>query len=158
MKIVQNAITAPNTDAVFLVLLSIDHDDLAAPIYCVNNNQAVTSTIPGGSTLFLATAFNFVLGRNADGEVNNAQLTIDNVDRRIVQAVRTISSPATVTAWIIMASDPNTIVQGPWNFELLNVTYNSYNVSGDLVFKAYLEEIAGTVFFPPNTFPGLYGS
>jgi len=39
----QAAINAQETDEIFLILLTISHDDLAEPIRVVSNNENITS-------------------------------------------------------------------------------------------------------------------
>ena len=153
---INDELIAPSTAEVFLVLLVLSHVDLANDIYLVSNTESIVSSVTGSAETYTAMAFDFVPPNSSDGELNTARVTIDAVDRTVIQAVRTISSPATITAYIIQASDPNTIVQGPWAFTLQNVNYTKESVTGDLVYKAYLEEVAGTVFFTPSNFPLLY--
>ena len=86
----------------------------------------------------------------------NSQLTIDNVDRSIVQAVRTISGPATVSAKIVLASNPDYTEAGPWDFSLRNVTYNRQQVSGQLIYSMNLHDYVSVMRFDTINFPGLF--
>lgn len=144
---------ASQTGEIFLVILEIDHPDLAQPIRVVNNNEAIVSN---GDT-YLATAFSFILPAQEDGKISNSSLTIDNVDRTIVEVIRTITSFPTVAASVILASDPDVIEAGPFDFQLRNVNYNRNSVTGDLIYESFLRDNLGTVKYKNINFPGLFG-
>jgi hypothetical protein len=146
------AMYAAQTDSVFLQLLLIDHDDLAAAIPVVNNTESVIS---GGIT-YLPFAFLIDLPDDNEGEITSARLTIDNVDRQIVEAVRSIQSKATVTWSVVLASSPNTVEAGPFEFDLRNVTYDKQTVSGELVYEDRLNLEVGRLRFTPIAFGGLF--
>ena len=147
------AINAPQTGEVFLLILEINHDDLPSPIRVVNNNEAIISN---GDT-YLATAFNFSIPAQEEGIISNSRLSIDNVDRAIVLAVRSIASPPDVSVSVILASDPDTIEAGPWEFKLRNTTYNRQSVSGELVYDSHMRDNCGTIKYTTLNFPGMFG-
>lgn len=142
---------APETNEVFLYLLEISHTNLSTPIRVVNNRENI---IHNGNT-YLATAFNFTPPAESDGEIQPAKLTIDNVDRRIVEAIRTINSLADISAIVVLASDPDTIEVGPYEMILKNVSYNSETVSGDLIYLNYVLHNISTIVMNNKNFPGL---
>jgi hypothetical protein len=148
----EGAITAPETSEIFLTLLDIEHGELpSGTIRVVNNNEDVTAN----TNTYIATAFQFTPPSQNDEDIQPAKITIDNVDRVIVEAIRTITSPATVTARIVLASDPDTTEVGPFEMVLQNVTYNASTVSGELIYLQYLQENAGTISLDNVNFPGL---
>lgn len=147
------AINAPQTSEVFLIILEINHADLPSPIRVVNNNEAIISN---GDT-YLATAFTFDIPAQEDGTISNSRLSIDNVDRAIVQAIRSISSPPDISVSVILASDPDTIEAGPWEFKLRNTTYNRQSVSGELVYDSHMRDNCGTIKYTTLNFPGMFG-
>jgi len=149
----RTAINAPQTSEVFLVILEITHDGLPAPIRVVNNNEAI---VHDGDT-YLATAFRFTIPSQEDGKITNSRLIIDNVDRVIVEAIRSIHTPPNVSASVILASNSDIIEAGPWEFKLRNTTYNRSTVSGELVFESYMRDNCGTIKYKNTSFPGLFG-
>lgn len=149
----KQAVFASQTEQVFLVILDIDHPDLGSPIRVVNNNQDIVSN---GNT-YVATAFNFILPAQEDGVISNSSLSIDNVDRTIVNTIRSISSTPTVTASVILASDPNVLEAGPWEFQLTDVSYDRQQVKGQLIYESYMRDNCGTVKYKNLNFPGLFG-
>lgn len=147
------ALLKQQTEQVFLILIEIDHADLASPIRLVNNNADVTS----GGDDYTAAAFEFTPPVEVDGSIKPSTIAFDAVDRSIIEAVRSISSAPTVTAEIIRADAPDTIEAGPWVFYLRNVTYNMTGVSGELVPDNGLRNNFGTVSYKNTSFPGLFG-
>ena len=147
------AVNAPQTGEVFLTLVKIDHDDLSAPLYFVNNTENITSN----SIEYFATAFSISPPAEEDGVIRNTSIAIDGVDRSVVQAIRSISgNPPTITMSIILASTPDVVEAGPWEFTLTNVHYNAYTVSGDLIYQNYVRDNLSMIKYSANNFPGLY--
>lgn len=149
----REAINASETAQVFLVILEISHVDLRDPIRVVNNNENIVSN---GDT-YLATAFDFTLPAQEDGKVSNSTLTIGNVDRVIVQALRSISSPPDVSVSVILASDPDVIEAGPFDFVLTDTSYNRQTVNGTLNYQIYMRDNISVIRYKNTTFPGLFG-
>lgn len=143
---------AQSTDEVWLVLVTIEHDDLSAPIRVVNNTEDVTS---GGDT-YTAFPFDITLPDAREDAPPRARLAIDNVSREIAQAIRSISSAATVTLEVIRAADPDTIeISWPF-FKLTNVKWDVAQVSGDLTLEDFTSEPFPAGIFSPAGFPGLF--
>lgn len=141
---------AQETGEVWLVLLTITAEGMQ-PLRVVNNNQDVVS---GGNT-FIAFPFEIELPSEEPDSPSGARLRIDNVDKRIVEAIRSISSPPSVTLQVVLASQPNTIELSFEGLTLRGVTYDADSVRGDLVFEAiYTEPI--TLSIIPTRFPGLF--
>lgn len=99
-EFIANAV-ADSTDNPTLVLLTFDHDDLPEPIRLVRNRVDIVSR---GET-FTAFPFELTLPGASDGGDTPARLSIDNIDQRIVQTIRAISTPPTVLIEIVMGSD-----------------------------------------------------
>ncbi len=141
------------TDDVFLVLLTITHDDIT-PIRVVNNNENITSD----SNLFIAYPFEITLPDSTGDGTPSAQLVIDNVSREIAESIRSITTAPKVTISVIRAADPDTIEITFAPFTLRNVKWDIMKVSGDLS----MEEIAIEPFpigqFTPAQFQGLFAT
>lgn len=143
---------AQETADVWLVLLTIDHPDLSAPIRVVNNKTDITS----GGDLFVGFPFDIELPSDAEEEPPQAKLTIDNVSREIGQALRIITSPATVLMELILASDPDTIEVSWPGFILDNTKWDALSVSGRLSTENFTAEPYPAGTFSPAGFPGLF--
>lgn len=141
-----------STDDVWLVLLTIDHADLAAPIRVVNNTEEITSR--GDS--FTAYPFDIVLPDARDDAAPRAKIEIDNVSREIGQAIRTISSAPSVLIEIIRAAAPDTVELSWSQFTMRNIKWSAGKVSGDLMLEDFTVEPFPAGIFSPASFPGLF--
>ena len=140
------------TSEAFLILLTLTHPDLAGPIRVVNNGVDVVS---GGDT-FIAFPFRLSLPTDSDERPPRARLSIDNVDRQIVTAVRQVSGPIGVLMEIVLASDPDTIEASFPDFELTEVRYDALVVEGDLGIEAFVREPFPGDRFTPSGYLGLF--
>lgn len=148
----RSAVYNQETGEVFLILLEIDHDDLDDPLRFVDNTEDVTSN---GDTY---TAYPFLIDIPADDSdrLPSVQLSIDNIDRSILEALRGIDSPPTVNLSVILNSDPDTVELGPLEFTLKNIEYNAFVITGELSYEDILSEGFPKDSFSPENFPGLY--
>jgi len=148
----RQAINAPETGEAFIILLTLDHPDLAAPIRV--SSDAVDTVSRGNS--FVAFPFDLSLPDDTDGRPPRAKLRIDNVDRRIVRAIRSIPSPPSVLIEIVRGADPDAIEAAFPDFQMRDIGYDALVVEGALT----LEELNGEPYpariFSPADFPGLF--
>jgi len=143
----RQALFDQETSEVFLPLLTISHTDMTT-LRFVNNNEDVTSN---GNT-FSAFSFDIALpSEEDDGSISQVEIKIDNVDRKIVQSIRDISSAPDVQLDIVLASDPDTAEAGPFNFTLQQARYDAITVTGTLGYPSVLDEpYPGDVLTPQN--------
>lgn len=134
-----------------LVLLEISHDDLAASILVVNNKENITSD----GDEYTGYPFEIFLPDSKDDAPPRAKLRIDNVSREIGQAIRTISSPASVTIRVIRAATPDTIEAEFVGMILTNVSYDALTVEGELEFEDLTREPFPAHTFNPANYPGV---
>lgn len=127
----REAINAPETDEVFLVLLTIEEDSLPEPIRVVHNHEDIVSN---GET-YLAFFFGLELPEERGETMSGSRIVIDNVDRQIVDAVRRAVGRPQLTLEVVLASDPHTVEAGPFVFVLDNVEYDATTVTGEAVFE-----------------------
>ena len=148
----KSAVNAPETGEAFLVLVTIDHADLAAAIRVTSDG---VDTVSNGNT-FVAFPFEISLPDSRVEGAPRAKLTIDNVDRQIVQAVRDISTAADVTVDVVLASDPDTVEASFPDFKLRDVTFDALTVTGELTVEHFAGEPYPAAIFSPANFPGLF--
>lgn len=148
----RQALYAQETGEAFLVLLTIDHANLASPIRV--SSDAV-DTVSRGDT-YIAFPFRLSLPDDSDDRPPRARLTIDNVDRTIVQTLRQISSAPTVLIEAVRGADPGTVEAAFPDFELANARYDALTVQGDLTLESFLHEPYPAERFTPADFPGLF--
>lgn len=144
-------LNAEVAEEVYLALLTIDHDELSEPIRVVNNIEAITSR----ELEFIALPFELELPAEQSDGLGVAQIKVDNVDRRIVQAIRSISSAPSVTIEMIVADDPDVVELTVDDLVLANATYDATTVRGTLQFEDLLSEPANESI-TPERFPSLF--
>lgn len=150
----QNALTSAfsqQTDEVWLVLLTIAHPALPAPLRFVNNMESVTSR----GNLYVAFPFEIEFPEQDPDSAGEARISIDNIDRQIVQTVRQISSPPDVTIEVVLASTPSTVEASFSGMVLRDVSYDADKVSGTLRFEDIMSEPL-SVQMTPQRFPGMF--
>jgi len=148
----KQAIHAQETGEVFLMLLTIAHASLTPSLRFANNTVDVTSR---GNT-YLGWPFQVVLPQEFDDQLPVVQIQIDNIDRRIMEGVRLLTSPPAVTLEVVLASAPDTVEAGPFAFTFKGCDYDSLVVSGTLLFEDVLNEPYPRYAFTPGLFPGLF--
>lgn len=144
------AMNAPQSGEVWLVLLTISNPSIET-IRVVNNNEDIVSR---GNT-YLAFPFEIELPGQDPDSPSSARLRIDNVDKRIVEAVRSISTPPIITIEVVLASQPDTVEIGYTDLTLRAVEYDVNSVRGELTFESIFSEPV-TLTMTPNRFPGLF--
>ena len=148
----RQSLYAGETGDAFLVLLTLSHASLTEPIRVTSDSVDMVSR--GDS--FIAFPFEISLPDDEDGRPPRARLVIDNIDRRIVQAVRSLSAAPAVLIEIVRAADPDTVEARFVDFRLVNVTYDSSVVEGDLTVEDFTAEPFPSASFSPSLFPGLF--
>lgn len=143
---------AQQTDQVFLVLLTINHASLAEPIRVVNNYENVTHD----SNTYIGFPFDIELPGDFEEALPSVRLTICNVDRQIVYAIRTLTGPPTIRIKVVLASAPEDVQAGPYVMTLREADYNSLTVSGTIMPEDVLNEVFPGDSFTPAVAPGLF--
>lgn len=147
------AVHAQETGEAFLVLLTLSHPDLAQPIRVTSDGKDTPSR---GST-YLQYPFEVTLPDEGDEAPPSVSLRIDNVDRQIVAAVRGITGDAiTVRLEVVLASTPDVVEAGPYDFALREVSYDAQTIEGTLHYEDIIAEPYPGDSFTPSRFPGQF--
>lgn len=150
------ALFAQETDKVLLARIEISHASiLGGPLRFVNN----MSDVVAGANTYTAFPFQITLPDEDDqGGVPKIKLLIDNVDRQIVQTIRSLPpSPApTVKVELFLAHQPTTVEVSYADLILRQVPYNVFTVEGDLLLDDDDLEPYPQYSFSPANFPGLF--
>ena len=99
----QPTVNLPEIDVAFWFLLTIRA--AGDTIRVVNNYEDITSR---GNT-FIAYPFNLALPSDTGEAMPELMLTIDNVDQRLVKAIRELLTPPDITFEMVLSSAPNTV-------------------------------------------------
>lgn len=148
------AMLAQETGEVFLVCITIAHPSLEAPYLLVNDYNPLQRT----AGTFQPFAFDVSLPNEQDDKLPQVQMTIDNIDNEILQAIRNVPGqrPA-VTLEVVLASSPNAVEAGPFNFSILSINYNDATIQGTIGFE---DDLLNTAFpadtYTPTNSKGLF--
>jgi hypothetical protein len=136
-----HGVTDEATAEDFLVLLTLTHPDLAAleadapelgvsggALRLVNHPVNIVSR---GET-YLGFPFSWVDPEQGERPRPRARLRIDNVDRRITQLIRSLSSAPYARAEIVLGSDPDTVERAYPPFVMTSADWGDVDVSADL--------------------------
>jgi len=135
-----------------VILVTIEHPDLPAPLRL---NNSVLNIESRGET-FLAS---FVEAKILDSDPERtpqAQLTVSNIDRTLVAALRATATACLITLEIIRRSDPDTVERSMSNLELRNVQGDELVIQGDLIPRRLRPQKAIDYYFSPTVCPGLF--
>ena len=121
-------------------------EDLGPDVYGVTSN--------GERYLFLP--FEINLPQDDKTGAVSAKLTIDNVNRQIVQYARQTRKPISVDIKCILSNALDVIELEYDEFKLTNVSYDGFTVSGDLSIDYLGLEPFPCGRFTPSGFPGLF--
>ena len=80
----------------------------------------------------IAFPFEIILAADDGSQLPEVQLTIDNIDRTMVAAMRTLSEPPNISVQVVLASQPDIVEIEINNMVLREVTYDAYKISGTL--------------------------
>jgi len=138
------------TGEIFLTLLTISHADLSQPIRVCNDAKNIVSN---GDT-YIALPFEVTLPSDEGDQPSRARIQIDNVDRTMIIAIRSITSSPDVTIDVVRQSAPDTVEISFPDFTFDNISYDALIISGDLTFENYLQEPYPAGIFDPSRFPG----
>ncbi len=148
----QTAIHARATDEVFLVLLTIDHEDLPVAERYVNNTEDITSN----GRVFTAYPFSVTLPDQDPEKPPEVTLVLDNVAQDIIITLRSFSSPLSIDLEVVMASDPDTIEIGPLSLEVMNADWDAGVITCRISYPELLDEPVPFDTYSPALFPGMF--
>lgn len=151
-SIARRAVNASETGEAFLLLLTISHDELPEPIRVVNNTEDIVSR---GET-YQGCPFEFELPGDDAERVESVQIAVDNVDRRIVDALRQISGAPKVDLEVILASEPDVVEAGPFSMTFVSAEWDAIVVSAQLGYEDVLTEPFPGHAYVPADYPGLF--
>lgn len=143
-----------NSGAVMLSCVTFNHFELPEPIRVVNNTVAIQ--FDGHE--WIALPFELTLPSDNEDRVPNLEMIIDNIDRTLVELLRSVSSMPSVRVDIIRV-DGATITReiGPLDFSLLSsdIGVDAVTLTIGYAFDI-LNEPATQDILNPGTAPGLF--
>lgn len=159
----KEAAYSQETDDVFIALVTFYSDELEAPIrICSDPYQRLTSLgediyglISNGDT-YIFMPFDIWLPRDDKSGTVSAKMTIENIDRKIVEQARAVRKPVTVKIQCVMSSNLDFVEIEYDNFKLSDLSYDSTQIEGNLTLDYWGLEPFPSGRFIPSDFPGLF--
>jgi len=146
------AVTAPETEKVFLHLITIEVSG-GAVLRFVDNNQEIVSR---GDT-FTPAGFSLILPEQSDNAPRPCRLAIDNTDLAIYQYIKQAAGQTvSVTVCVIMADTPDVYERGPLRYLLRNVQATKEAISGELHDFYLSDRKFPKDTYAPEDFQGLF--
>lgn len=146
------AIMAQTTSEAFILLLTFVHSPTLETYRCCLNTEDITSN----GNVFTATYFEITLPEDSDRAPQGCQITVDNVDRRLVNMLRTITKPLDVTVQLVLASQPNVVEMEITDLVLREAKWDVYKISGMLASEDPLNQVFPGHLYDQKSFPGIF--
>lgn len=131
------------TGQAYLILVTVDHADLAAPLRFTSDGVATTSN----GEIFTPLAFRAVLPDRTQGRAPQATLRLDNVNKTLLEALRGLQTAPTVDLQVVRASDPDTVED-----EYLGMTVTGTDDDPAFIDLTLALENLAEARFPPRVF------
>lgn len=146
------AVLARETAEVFLACLTISGVGLDT-MRIVNNTEAVIRAVGTHHPY----PFEAVLPEDSDTTSPSVQLRIDNCDRQVTRALREYQGVPQCTLEVILASAPDTVEVGPFDFSVLAADYDALVISVSLGYEEdFLNQAVPGQTYTPTSSPGLF--
>jgi hypothetical protein len=146
------AVTAPETEKVFLYLLTIETSG-GAVLRFVDNNQNITSR----GNEFYAAGFTIILPEQTDNAPRPCRLAIDNTDLAIFQTIKQAAGQSVhVTVCVIMADTPDVYERGPLKYRLRNVRATKETIEGEVYDFYLIDRKFPKDTYTPEDFEGMF--
>lgn len=158
----REAMNAAQSGEALVCLLTIEHDDLEAPLRLSSSPVERLSTDPliygvtSRGEQFLYVPFSVTLPDERLRTPPRSKLSLDNIDRRAVRILRSTLTPATALFEFVLASAPDDIEFVVRDFELFSASYDGSSISIDCGIDPLVNEPFPAEGFVPATTPGLF--
>lgn len=146
------AAKAQESGETFVILVTLEHEDLPEPIRLNNAGANLTSRgLP-----FLASFMQPTILDDDPDRAPRAQLLVSNIDRTMIAALRSTINPCRVTLEMVKASALDYVEFRMTNLEMRTVSYDALLIQGDLTPVRLRARNAVEYRITPNYFPGLF--
>lgn len=149
MALIDRAVNVSVSNDAHFVLLTINHP--TGIVRLVDNLEPVISR--GRS--FMAYPFSITLPTQDTEKTTELTLSIDNVDQRLIDAIRGTVDPPTVMIEMVLSSSPDTVYAKYDYLQLANVTYDAQTITGVLIPNDWLHKAFPACSYDGVQFPDL---
>jgi hypothetical protein len=162
----QKAVYAQETGDYPIILLTCSHPELDEPMYIstdattrlvelTTDEHVVYGTISNGRE-YIYCPVEISLPSEEEGAPPQTQLSIGNIGREMVVAIRSLRSSPTVSIAVVLASDPDRIEGELGGFTFTDVEITAMSITGNLVMDIMTSEPFPHRTFTPSTATGLF--
>jgi hypothetical protein len=148
----RRAVQAQETGEAIVILVTVTHPDLPAPLRL---NNAGVNIVSRGDT-FLASFLEATIMDEDPDKLPQARLIFSNVKREIVDALQSTVVPPEILMEIIKGSDPDTVEFSLPGLELRNIEGDMLVIQGELTPKRVKAQPGIDFYFTPSTAPGVF--
>lgn len=148
---------AQHTDSVMLALVSFYEPDSTNYARVVNNTEAIEHN--GAS--YIGLPFQLSLPSSSDEQVPQLTMTVDNVERTLVELLRSVDEPPSVSIEVIRVNRQGVTTSelGPMEFSLLGTDITPESVILQIGYaNDILNSPATGDIFNPGTAPAMFSS
>ena len=143
------------TDEVWVATMRITHPSISPDIFLCDNTKPVTVN----GQLYQPFPFAFTMPPDEPEQEPTVNLTVSNVDRRLITDIRSIEGGPVLWMSLVLHSDsPVTNVEyGPVRLKATAVTYTADTITMTLGIDKLTGEPIPYLTFSPEFYPGLFG-
>lgn len=152
---------AQQTGEAWILLVTINSPNLAQPIrvasdpYEVLPIAGVRGVVSRGDE-YIYLPFSISLPAQDDTGIARAKISIDNVGRDVVLAVRQSQSKISIAIEVVLASALDTVEMSLSDFTLDGISYDALTIEGEISVEYYDLEPYPARRFTPSDFPGIF--
>ena len=158
----RTAFNAPVTEEVGVVLAKITHPSLDAPVYLSSDPTQRLSTEPliygtkHGGNDWLFVLMGAVVPDDQKDSPPSARLVFDNVEREVIDQLRSILTPVTIDLFVVMASDPEAVEAQYTGLKGVKASYSAGQITLDISREPFTSEPWPSGRMTYERFPGLH--
>jgi hypothetical protein len=159
----KSSVFAQETDHIFIVLITLYGSELSEDVRIASDPYEKfldlgddVYGVTSNSLRYIFCPFEISLPRDDKTGTVSARLSIQNIDRSIVEYARSVQNAINVKVQVVLSRDVNVVEQQFDNFKLSTVSYDSMTVEGSLTLDYWGLEPFPSGRFTPSNFPGLF--
>lgn len=146
------ALNASSTSVAWFFLLSITPASGTEVIHLVNNNEPVESN----GIVYMPYPFSLTLPLDTGDRIPQIQLSIDNVDQLLVNAIRELELAPSIRVQLITSAFPDLVEKDLDFLKLRNVSYDAMSITGTLEVASVWARKFPSEVVDPTRYPALF--
>ncbi len=146
------ALMAQHTNEAFILLLTLTYVPTGEVFRAALNTENVVSN----GQVFTATYFDISLPETGDKAPQGAQITIDNVDQRMIGLLRSITVPLQVMLQLVLGATPDVVEMEITDLVLREADWDASTITGTLSSEDPLNQAFPAHFYDPRSFQGIF--